>query len=221
MTTNAQFRDQPILNLDHIVMGADRLEAGLADLTKRLAVEVPTGGKHPLMSTHNRLMSLGDGSFFELIAIDPEGPKPAQPRWYSLDDPATKERLIKRPRALTWVVNTDDLDSVVAHSPVDLGEIIPVQRGDLTWRLTVPKDGHLAGEGLIPAFIEWDQKPPPGTKMPDLGVRLEEISLSHPDPKTLDNILTKLRVRQMVSLKEGPVSIAFRLQTPQGISILD
>jgi len=108
-------------------------------------------------------MSLGDGSFFELIAIDPEGPKPAQPRWYSLDDPATKERLIKRPRALTWVVNTDDLDSVVAHSPVDLGEIIPVQRGDLTWRLTVPKDGHLAGEGLIPAFIEWDQKPPPGT----------------------------------------------------------
>ena len=221
MAKNAQIKDQPSVNLDHIVMGADQLKTGLRDLTKRLGVEVPEGGRHPLMSTHNRLMSLGDGSFFELIAIDPEGPTPAQPRWYSLDDPVTKKRLIKRPRALTWVVNTDDIESVVANSPVDLGEIIAVQRGDLTWRLTVPKSGDLAGDGLIPAFIAWDQTPLPGTQMPDLGVRLEEISLTHPDPQSLHKILTNLGVRQMVGLKEGPSAISFRLQTPSGILNLD
>ena len=52
------------------------------------------------------------------------------------------ERLAERPRAL-WVVSTDRLDELVANSPVELGEIVTFVRGERSWRLTVPKDGHL------------------------------------------------------------------------------
>ena len=56
--------------------------------------------------------------------------------------------VVLRPRALCWVVDTDDLDALVANSPIDLGEVIHLSRGDRTWRLTVPKDGSLGEHGL-------------------------------------------------------------------------
>ena len=52
------------------------------------------------------------------------------------------------------MVNTDDLGAVIAASPVDLGEVIELSRGDLSWRLTVPRDGSLAeGEEKGLSFV--------------------------------------------------------------------
>lgn len=87
-------------------------------------------------------------------AIDPEAPAPGRTRWFTLDDPATQARLKVGPRVLCWVVGTDGLDAVIAASPVDLGEVVFFQRGERTWRLTVPADGHLPEGGLLPALIE-------------------------------------------------------------------
>ncbi len=138
--------------LDHVVIGAASLTEGAAALQASLGVALPRGGKHAVMGTHNCLAQAGGGSYLELIAIDPEAVPPGRPRWFGLDDPATLERLALRPRALTWVVATDDLEALVATSPVDLGEIVPLSRGDLTWRLTVPADGGLPEAGLRPAI---------------------------------------------------------------------
>ena len=102
--------------LDHIVIGATTLEAGGAALEQTLGVTVPNGSKHDAMSTHNRVMQIGNSAFFELIAIDPSAPDPGRARWFSLDNPATKAGLEGGPLPLTWVVNTPDLDSIVAAS---------------------------------------------------------------------------------------------------------
>ncbi len=122
--------------IDHFAIGTASLDAGVAALLPTLGVEVPRGGKHAAMSTHNCVMQAGHESFFELLANDPEP--------Y---------------RALCCAVGTDDLDAVIANSPVDLGEVVLFTRGDRSWRLTVPRDGRLPMRGFLPAFIEWPPAP--------------------------------------------------------------
>ena len=100
-----------------------------------LGVETPRGGKHDTMGTHNCVMQAGAESFLEILAIDPDAPPPvarAGSAWM------TTHRTLAAAAPLCWVVGTDDLDAVVAASPVDLGEIVHFTRGDRSWRLTVP-----------------------------------------------------------------------------------
>lgn len=166
-------------------------------------------------------MQAGNESFFELISIDPEAPEPGRVRWFTLDDPGTQRRLDERPRALTWVVNTSDLDAVVATSPVDLGEIVDFARGDRSWRLTVPKDGSLPGEGLLPAFIEWSPGPHPSTGQQELGVQLQTIRLSHPEPEQFVSLLKALNVDHLAEVVKGEPGLSFALKTPNGAVVVD
>lgn len=207
--------------IDHFAIGTDSLDRGVAAMRERLGVEVPRGSKHDLMGTHNCVMRAGNESFFELIAIDPEAPAPGRTRWFTLDDPATRERLADRPRALCWVVGTDDLDGVVASSPIDLGEIVLFTRGDRSWRLTVPADGTLPMAGLLPAFIEWSPGPHPSTSQQDLGVALDRVVLSDPDPARLTDCLRALGVGHLAHVRQGDRSLSFQLTTPRGTVTLD
>jgi len=206
--------------IDHIAIGAANLEQGIEAMRTRLDVEVPRGGKHPDMSTHNCLTRTGAGNFLEVIAIDPDAPDPGRTRWFTLDDPATQSRLKIRPRALCWVVGTDDLDGIVANSPVDLGEILDLSRGDLRWRLTVPKDGSLLEGGLFPAFIEWSPGPHPSAGMQDVGLRLNSTHIRHPDPAGMKAKFQAFSIDHLAdfSAADEP-SLAFGLTTPDGGSV--
>jgi hypothetical protein len=208
-------------SIDHFTLGASDLASGTDALKQTMGVEIPQGGKHPLMSTHNGIMATGDSQFMELIAIDPDAPQPDRIRWFSLDEARTIDRLAIRPRALCWVVNTDDLDKTVANSPVDLGEIVNMSRGDRTWRLTIPKDGSLPEQGLIPAFIEWSPGPHPSTVQQDLGIRLNEITLTHPDPAKLQAIFEALEIDHLATITEGETALSFDVNTPNGRVVLD
>lgn len=207
--------------IDHFTLGARDLASGIKAMEEVLGVTLPMGGKHPAMSTHNCLTATGTGQFMELIAIDQQAPEPERIRWFSLDEERTKERLATRPRALCWVVDTDDLDALVANSPIDLGEVIELSRGDRTWRLTVPKDGSLGEQGLIPAFIEWSPGPHPSTVQADLGIRLQSIRLRHPDPHWLSEVFSALDILELVTIEEGAHALAFDVLTPKGPVTLD
>ena len=211
----------PNNKIDHFAIGADNLDQGVAAMKEALGVDVPRGGKHDAMSTHNCVMQAGNESFFELISIDPDVPAPGRTRWFTLDDPGTQARLAERPRALCWVVNTDDLDGVIAASPVDLGDVVDFARGDRTWRLTVPSDGSLPMGGLLPAFIEWSPGPHPSTGQQNLGVTLTRIHLRHPEPSKLRDILRALSVEHLATVSEGPTALSFELDTPNGTVTLD
>ena len=211
----------PNNKIDHFAIGADTLEQGVAAMQDALGVEVPRGGKHDAMSTHNCVMQSGNESFFELISIDPDAPDPGRTRWFTLDDATTQARLSERPRALCWVVGTDDLDAIIAASPVDLGEAVLFTRGDRSWRLTVPQDGHLPMGGLLPAFIEWSPGPHPSTGQQDLGVTLERMHLSHPDAAALSDILKTLGVDHLADVSVWPQALSFELNTPKGTVTLD
>ncbi|MEM8774037.1 MAG: VOC family protein [Pseudomonadota bacterium] len=207
--------------IDHFTIGTCDLSEGQTALHELLGAIIPQGSKHEAMSTHNCVCQAGNECFLELIAIDLEAPDPGRVRWFTLDDPATRMRIEKRPRALCWVVNTSNLDTVVANSPIDLGEIVQFQRGDRTWRLTVPKDGSLPEGGLIPGFIEWSPGPHPSTGQQDIGITLEAVQLHHPDPKHLNSLLIGLEIDHLVDVYEGPRTLSFRVRTPNGTVAID
>lgn len=202
--------------IDHVAIGAATLDQGVAALKALLGIDVPRGGKHTAMSTHNCVVNAGNESFLEIIAVDPEAPPPGRTRWFTLDDPATQKRLARAPGPLWWVVGTDDLDAIVATSPVDLGEIVLFTRGDRSWRLTVPTDGSLPEGGLLPAFIEWSPGAHPSTGMQDPGVNLNKVILKHPEPERLETLLSDLQILHLADVQESDApSLSFVVTTPR------
>src|SRR5205085_11488392 len=102
-----------MLRFDHVVIAARALAEGVDWVERRLGVTVGGGGKHDVMGTHNRLLSLGPGRFLEVLAIDPEAPAPLQPRWFELDTPQMQQRLAKGPALIHWVVRAEDIDAAL------------------------------------------------------------------------------------------------------------
>lgn len=207
--------------IDHFAIGTSDLKSGVDVLAQTLGATVPEGSKHVLMSTHNNCCQSGNESFLELIAIDSDAPDPGRVRWFTLDDPHTQARISERPRALCWVVNTPNLDETVANSPVDLGEVVTFHRAGRSWRLTVPEDGSLPEGGLLPAFIEWSPGPHPSTGHKDIGVTLERVRLTHPDPDNLFGILKALKVDHLADVQLGPRALSFDLICPNGQVTID
>lgn len=167
--------------LDHLVVAARTLEEGARWVESELGAAMAAGGKHVLMGTHNRLLALGGRRFLEVIAIDPEAPAPARARWFALDDPAMRARLAKGPAFIHWVERTGDIEAALRDysEPVD---ILALARGRYRWRIGVPRDGRIPGNGTLPTLIQWegehpaDALPPSGcelTRFERSGTRLE------------------------------------------------
>jgi catechol 2,3-dioxygenase-like lactoylglutathione lyase family enzyme len=205
------------MQIDHVTIGAADLEAGADFVRSRLDAEIPNGGKHPHMSTHNKVARVGDGVFLEIIAIDSGASAPTRPRWFGLDDPAQKARLAEGPAPIGWVVRTDDMAAVQIRSPVDLGPALSLSRGNLTWKLTIPDSGMQPFSGLIPAFIEWDGEPHPSANMAFPGPRLKAVTLRHQRPKEVESALRALGIAHLASVEQaGEASLAFSFELPNG-----
>ena len=205
------------VKFDHVVIGAADLPAATAHIEALLGAPTGGGGAHPLMATHNGLMRLGGGGgYLEVIAVDPAAALPSRRRRYTLDDNKTATRLAERPRALCWVVSVSDIETATQSCGYDAGAIIKVTRGDLHWRLTVPDDGGLAADGLLPALIEWPDGIDPVAALPVQDVALDRIIATHPDPAFINSCMDRLGLGHMLRVTKGAPSIAFEFTTETG-----
>jgi hypothetical protein len=202
--------------LDHVAIGCASLEQGVAYIRDTLGVEVPPGGKHPRMGTHNRLMRLGDDLYFELIAIDPDALPPGWPRWFALDEPWQQARLAERPRPIAWVARSADIAADLAAHP-KLGDAVEMTRDDLVWRISLRADGTLPRLGLLPVLIEWPRGSP-ASRIPDLGVRLTRLRLVSGASVALAAELERLGKPHLVELShsDGGERIELELRASSG-----
>ena len=146
------------MQLDHIAIAGETLEAAVAHVEEALGVPLLPGGKHVHFGTHNQLLGLADGLYLEAIAIDPSAPALDYPRWFDLD------RFEGKPRLNNWICRSDDLEAELARLPKGAGRPVALQRGDLRWRMAVPETGILPLSGSFPALIQWDVDVLPGRR---------------------------------------------------------
>jgi len=207
--------------LDHLIVGADTLAQGAAYLEEKLGVAMQAGGRHLAMGTHNCVLRLGERVYLELIAIDPEGQAPAQLRWFGLDEEKTRDRLKKEPRLLTWAARTRDIDAAVAGCPLAVGKIHPMQRGAYRWRFTIPADGALVCDGLMPTLIEWDGDAHPADGLEDRGCSLVGMAGKLSAPEKLASVLARLGLENTLPLTRAQrAELAVTLRGPRGIYTL-
>jgi hypothetical protein len=199
-----------MLVLDHIAVSASTLAEGVAHVEAALGVTLAGGGQHPHMATHNRLLNLGD-LYLEVIAADPAQPRPVWPRWFDLD------RFTGQPRLTNWVARCDDLDAEIALSPPGIGTPVALQRGDFRWQMAVPATGILPFDGAFPALIRWEGTAHPAPRLPDAGVRLVALDITHPDATALTAALQTRITDARLRLHVGPRAMQATFLTPHGI----
>jgi hypothetical protein len=211
----------PAVAIDHLVIAAQTLEEGAAYVHRTLGVTPEPGGKHELMATHNVLLRLGEKLYLEIIAVDPDGIRPDGPRWYDLDALAMRVALEEGPRLVTWAARTADIEGLAARSSEPLGPIRVMRRGDLEWQMTVPEDGHLPGDGLVPTLIQWQSARHPADGLADQGCRLQALGATHTSPDLIRRALTSLDAVALLSVTYGASPrLAARINTPYGVKTL-
>lgn len=188
---------------DHIVIACTDLDEGAAMLSGLLRAAPEPGGKHAFMGTHNRLWRMGVREYIELIAIDPEAPAPAHPRWFGLD------QFDGPPRLVAWVCRMSNLKAPEGST------IMKARRGDLSWRITIPDSGVSAMNGLDPLRIDWGDGPHPADAMPDHGLRLIGLDLTWPKPPRLPITDPRIKVKAGEVAAAGAGLVA-HISTPQG-----
>lgn len=204
--------------LDHLVLAAHDLAQGAAWLADHLGVALSPGGAHAAMGTHNRLLKLGPSLYLELIAIDPLATAPQRPRWFALDTPRMQARLAERPRLIHWVARSTNIIAESARSLEPLGKVTPMRRGNFEWLITVPADGHLPGDGLVPTLIEWRVPLHPAASLPEAGCALLKLEGFHPDPEPIRNALSALSLDHALAMHAGPdIELLAYLETPRGL----
>jgi len=205
-------------DLDHLVVTAATLEEGCAWVSQALGVDPGPGGAHPRMSTHNRLLRLGDAAFLEVIACDPAAESPGRPRWFGLDQLGAGAP----PRLATWAARTSGLRAWPAEVVAPLGIVETMTRGEREWLITIPRDGVMPMQGLAPAMIEW-QSPPTSAAfaLPASGCRLARLQLRHPAPDGLRALVATLGLAsevEVVAAKPGRAAgLTAWIETPAGL----
>ncbi|HKW13655.1 MAG TPA: VOC family protein [Candidatus Krumholzibacteria bacterium] len=151
--------------IDHLVVTAPSLAEGADYIRAELGVEMHPGGEHRHMGTHNLLLKLDDVTYLEVLAINPEAPRPRGPRWFGLDG-------VVKPGLAAWVARVDDIHAAVAAAPGEFGEVMQMGRGTLTWLIAL----RIVADSSSPALIQWLSGPHPASKLPDSGCTLVDLT---------------------------------------------
>ena len=207
--------------IDHIVIGANNLISGTSILETKLNVKFSSGGEHKIMGTHNKLLKLQSNIYLEVISNNPKADKLTRPKWFSLDEYNIIEKIKDTPRALCWVLEVENIEDTVKNCGYNPGEILQLSRDSMNWKVTVPPDGKLIDNGILPILIEWNKDLHPSKKLSNSSVSLNKISLYHQDPKKIKKIISNLIQSDLIQILEGSPKIEFFFTTQNGKIIID
>lgn len=221
---------KPISHVDHIVVAADTLARGVQWCEATLGVTPGPGGDHPLMGTHNRVLPVGaidyPRTYLEIIAVDPAAPVPRRRRWFDLDDEALRQSLRQQPRLIHFVACTPDPRQAVkalGRLGIQRGSLLRAERatahGLLSWQISVRGDGQRLFYGGLPTLIQWDGAHP-ADAMPDAGLALQSVRVSHPRPVDLRAAHAAIGLQGVV-VEQGPPNLVVMLGSPRGVVQLE
>ena len=218
--------------VDHLIVLATDLAAGVQWCEDMLGVHPTAGGEHPLMGTHNRIINISSPAhpraYLEVIAINPRANKSipsSARRWFDMDDPTLQQQVAQHgPQLIHWVASVPDVAAqCAALTPLGVarGTIImasrPTLQGVLQWQITVRDDGLRLMDGCLPTLIQWGAVHPCDS-LPGCGVQLQTLTLQHPQAATLQAACVAIGLpRQTVAVAHSDAPrITAQLATPRG-----
>ena len=203
---------KPQAQVDHILLGASDLDRAMLEFERVTGVRPQYGGKHPF-GTHNALVSLGNGLYVELIALQP-GAKP--PPFFS--QLAALENLIENLTPIGWAASITapqqirQLESEGFHlSDARAGSRIKPDGTTLQWEVFELQQ-QLPG---APLFISWAPKSvhPSGTS--PTGCKLQSFTIATPESEMASRLLSVLEISIPV-LKAPTERFTVALECPKG-----
>lgn len=186
--------------LDHILLGCDDLDRGIAFIEERTGVRAVFGGVHPGRGTQNALLSLGTRQYLEIIAPDPkQSGKPQYPVITTLTEP----------RLIGWAAHPGDLQSLaakLAQSGVAAAGPIPGSRKRpdgrlLQWKTLTLKQNPAS---LLPFFIEWSADSIHPSADSPKGCSLLRFEAASPDPEALSKRASLLKLDLLIVKADHP-----------------
>lgn len=207
----------PRSHMDHMAITAPSLEVGAAYVRETLGVSLQMGGEHLRMGTHNCLLKLGEKFYLEVIAVNPSAPRPNRRRWFQLDEPDPTQPV----RLATWIARTDDIHAAATASPISLGEVEPMSRSPMNWRITIPADGSLPLQGIAPTLIQWTAGGHPTATLQESGCALMRLEGFHPEAEKVRRVLEAIGFQgdfriHSLPRNQKPYLVA-HVRTPSGV----
>ena len=181
------------VGIDHLILGVDDLDRGMAEFAQRTGVTPVKGGVHPGRGTQNALASLGDGRYVEILAPSHEAGTTADVR-------TTSQTLTP----VGWALHAADLPAAIAAiraAGFTMSQIEPGARTRPDGVMLSWQTADVSGAGLdaAPFFIQWGRGTPhPSTQSP-AGCRFASASLTEIDPAPLSKFLTAAGVSVSVA----------------------
>lgn len=172
------------LNLDHVVVATNDLEATVRDFATATGITPEKGGVHPDFGTRNYLVTFGGGAYLEIIGLDAGVEVTDGRRVFNLHE-------VTAAKVATFAIHPADPQSVVEAAKdvgTELGDVSDGRRRDtegnlLTWQLTSPLFAD--DTGVTPFLIDWGSTPSPADTV-DARVDLLDFHVGHPDPASVN-----------------------------------
>jgi hypothetical protein len=195
--------------IDHLMLGIDDLDRGVKAFEAATGVKPVYGGKHP-GGTHNALVSLGDGMYLEILAVQRGVTVPA--------DYADLKKM-KTLTPIGWAVSSRDtaeLRNRLSAADIAVSEPVGGSR-------TTPTGSTLSWQSFalnessseVPFFIVWsEQTAHPSTTSP-IGCKLQQWSIASPRANDLEKLRRALDLRIDVAEAKA-TSMRLSLTCPKG-----
>ena len=196
--------------IDHLILGAADLDRATESFAAKTGVRPVYGGKHPI-GTHNALASLGDGTYLEIIALQP-GITTPPPSFSALKD-------VVDLTPIDWAVAANDADALrlrltaagFALAPASAGSRVTPAGATLRWQTF----GLTENVAAAPFFIVWSPGTPhPSTTSP-AGCTLRRWTVAGPAPERLGKLRSELSLQVDVTSASSP-GLRLELTCPKG-----
>ena len=204
----------PAAQIDHVMLGINDLERGMDAFEQLTGVRPAYGGKHP-GGTHNALVSLGEGTYLEIIAVQ-RGVAP--PGEY-----AGLEQLHKL-TPIGWAVSAKDSAELrnrltsagMAVTEPTAGSRTTPAGTTLSWQ-TFGLENNF---DEAPFFIVWSSQAAHPSSTSPAGCKLQRWRVAGPQQKALDQLRRILDLRVDVAAAPS-TSLHLSLNCPNGLVEFD
>jgi Glyoxalase-like domain len=207
LTACSPMKKEPPENIDHIILGINDLDKGIARFKELTGVEPVIGGIHPYSFTHNALVALDGETYIEIMAPRPDAQNVP-------DEFLTLENLTP----IGWAVRTHNTNQtkekikaagIIASESKDGSRAKP--DGTMLRWTTFDVDYRYD----FPFFIEWGA----GTVHPSAsspsGCSLQSFHITTPDDEALNKLKSALQLGLTVN-KGNEIQLQLTIDSPKG-----